>query len=334
VVPADPEAGRRRTKRLIIVGVVLAVAAVVATLFAWQAMERQSRAQRRAVAEKVAEARATDTRLREAAAPLEQLVVRGVATREEALETLGPANVNILKLDEALEVSATFLTELRTNPTDVPNTIQGATASLREDETQLALVEPVLAGLETAETAVVNAVKRAVLGQAMAELNTVTGRLTRTIESASRVKVRVDARIAELNGLPGAEDGTAIGSQADAGENAVATASPNPDPTGKAKTKKTAKKGSDPEKPKVRTAKQEKELTDLRKASLQLTQSIGSAKAILGAAPDQSDLDAIGRATAERRAARKDLALLWHTILREYPNLPKTIEADLSTTTG
>jgi hypothetical protein len=292
---------RRRRRKLLIGGVIVLVVGLVAALFVWQSVERQSREQRRAVTLKVAEAKAADAALRKAVEPLPALIADARATRDEVADVLGDASSAVATLDDALEVASTFLRNVNSNPRDVePETMTAAIAALREDQDQLALVPPVLSNIENAQKTAKRIADQRLLLRALDRLERQKQLLGSGISTATALKDRVDARIAELAALP----------------------TPEPTPSATKKSKK-AKKAD----PVYRTEAQTAELAELQEVSTQLAQGISAAQSALDATVDRADLDAVEAGVKALQQARKNLRQLQENLQEQYPALA-ALEAD------
>jgi chromosome segregation ATPase len=183
---------------------VLAGSVVLLVLFAvagwlWFQASMQSQEHDREVTHAVAEARRKDVELREAVKTLEPVIAEARATHSQSVEVLGPDAAEVAALAQAITVAESLIGTVGSNPSDVSEVLAAAEAALREDQDELALVEPVRSNLESAIQATVQAIERVLLAQALEDFDAADAELRSGVTLASDRLAVLNAKITELS---------------------------------------------------------------------------------------------------------------------------------------
>jgi predicted negative regulator of RcsB-dependent stress response len=197
--PREEEGFRARSRRrAIVLGVVVVIVAAAVSLLAWRSYRDQAEAEANALGQALAQAEAADDALRASVSSLAPVIQAARAVRTEAAGQLGESARSVRGLDEALRVAAALDSTVAGNPSAPPRTRAGAAAAQREDEGQLALVDPVLASLDAALNSAKSAVEASQLSAALGDLLDADHKLATAVRELSDFKVAVDRELLRL----------------------------------------------------------------------------------------------------------------------------------------
>jgi chromosome segregation ATPase len=290
----------------VIAAIVLVVLILAVGGWLWFQASIQSQEHDRALAQSVADARRKDVELREAIRTLQPILADARGIHPRGVEVLGSEAAEVTALESALAVADLLVARVRGNPEEVAEAMGEAEKALRQDQDQLALVEPVRTNLTAAVEAIERAIERKELEQAIAGLTAATVEVNAAVDAATATVDVVSARIAELTAslpappaAPGVETpGTPAGTTPALPP--PSSASPSPDGSDEPTEEELAEELD-------RQKEVQREINALNGTVNTLNIEITRARSLVATAVDQDDIDAVSQAASARKAAASQI---------------------------
>jgi hypothetical protein len=318
-----------------VAGLVVIMAAAIIGVVAWQSVSRQAHEESEALALSIEEAGQADSDLRKALIDrLNPAIKEAEALRQEAADLFGESDTVVTGLAEAIEVGDALKMMVAGNPTAAPSTRADAEVAMREDEDQLALVDPVVSSLAAASTTVQARLDAHRLGEAVKEMNAATNALSEVIAEAQSLKTAIDEDILTLTAP------ATIGAVPAVPPTEGATPSPSPTKSKpKASPKASASKGSKPDddaasdsesaaspSAPAATALDTERLDSLRDQSEKLNTAIAEATEVLNRPVKEDNIEAVQSAATDRTDARNSLGVTVRTAQSKFPELSSAVD--------